>query len=641
MHRLPLLIPLLMTACGGGGGGAAGTATLSGRITATIAAPLLASNPYDREPNDTAASARLGSDEGLGFLDASHDPIDAFRLVATVAGVHSVAVEASGLLAEGMLHELRGGRSGGALRLEPGDVYDVVIVARGGAGAYRYRVEASEADERTAPLPERYCDCGDGFRGGELIVAPADGASPEQIAAAAGLTCIEGDSRICRMRSPDAPSGGMFRDLCLLLARCADLERQRLARYAEPNYLRRLAAAPNDPMLPQQWGLALVRAEAAWDHTRGDGGVVVGTVDSGIRAGHPDLAGRVLPGWDFVSRDASPEDPAQASSHGTHVAGIIAAATNNATGVAGVLWDGRILPARAFDAAGFGSVFDIGEAIRFCAGLTNVSGTLPDAPARVINLSFASSTPTVTEEGACNAARDAGLFLCAAVGNAASPFVRYPANYESVTSVAATGRNGAPASYSNFGDWIDLAAPGGTAGDGIRVLSVNISGAYTYAFADGTSFACPHVAGVAALILGIAPHTPEQVKQILTTTAQDVGAAGYDTRTGHGLVDAHAAVLNALGLPAPLLIPGEKLTVRLLQSPTRAVVATTQLTAGGLLQWSMTNVAAGSYLLDAGTDRDLDGRIDDPGELYGALPDVLEVGTGASLANLDFSIVPR
>lgn len=639
--RLPLLLLLVASACGGGGGGAPVSATLSGRITATIASPLLASAPYDREPNDTAASARLGAPEGVGFLDSASDAVDAFRIVASRSGMHAVRVEATGVQVEGLLHDLMRGRAGPSLRLERGEAYDVVVVARGGIGAYRYRVEEVDGPEREAPLPERYRDCGDGCLPGELIVAPAEGFDPEEVATAAGLTCLEGDARLCRLRSSAVGSGEPFRDLCALLAQCASLEAQRLARYAEPNYLRRLAAAPNDPFLPQQWSLGLVRAEAAWDQTRGDTGVIVGTVDSGIRAGHPDLAGRVLPGWDFVSRDSSPEDPNTTSSHGTHVAGIIAAATNNATGVAGMLWDGRVLPARAFDAAGFGSVFDIAEAIRFCAGLPNVSGTLPDAPARVINLSFASATPTVTEEAACDAARDAGIFVCAAAGNHASSLVRYPAAYESVTAVAATARSGNAASYSNFGTWIDLAAPGGVAGDGIRVLSVNSSGDFTYAFTEGTSFACPHVAGTAALILGVAAHTPEQVKQILTTTAQDVGAAGYDTRTGHGLVDAHAAVLSAMGLPEPLLIPGERIFVRLLHSPTLATAATTETTAGGLLQWALPNVFAGSYVLAAGTDRDLDGLIDDAGEVYGILPGVIDVTAGVNIGNLDITIVPR
>ncbi|MHC4730666.1 MAG: S8 family serine peptidase, partial [Planctomycetota bacterium] len=412
----------------------------------------------------------------------------------------------------------------------------------------------------------------------------------------------------------------------------------------EPNYVRRLTDVPDDPLYGSQWGLEQIRAPAAWDHVVSTP-LIVAVVDSGIRQ-HPDLVNQLVAGYDFEDGDDDPADTNPTLSHGTQTAGIVAASGNNGTGIAGVFWDGRVMPVRAFDSTGFGTSFNISNAILFAAGLPNSSGTLPPTSAVAINLSFASTIATRAEEDACDAARAAGLFLAAAAGNESSVIVRYPAGYGSVMSVAATESDGTPAAYSNRGNWIDIAAPGGTSTNGVRTTGIEAGGQFSYPYVDGTSFASPHVAAVGAMLMSLQGLTPAEVEQILVDTAQDVGDPGYDVRTGHGILDAYAAVLSVLALPPPVLIPFEPVHVRLLQLPRRNVVFSATTTEAEQLQWTLGPVGAGSYLLEAGTDRNFDGDISDAGEVFGRWTNeqggaVLDVVPDTELPALDFTIRPR
>ena len=252
------------------------------------------------------------------------------------------------------------------------------------------------------------------------------------------------------------------------------------------------------------------------------------------------------------------------SFHGTHVAGTIAAATNNGIGVAGVTWHGKIMPVRALGKGG-GTSFDVAESIRFAAGLPNVSGTLPAKPARIINLSVAGmpgDPPAAEEVEAITEATSAGVLVVAAAGNQASSAPAYPAAQPEVISVGAVDMQGNRAAYSNYGSTVDLMAPGGDTtvdsnGDGyvdgvLSTCATDATGApvFTYLFGSGTSMAAAHVSGVTALVMAANPTlTAAEVRTVLDTTARDLGASGPDDDYGNGLVDAGAAVCAAVSMP--------------------------------------------------------------------------------------------
>ncbi|QSQ29955.1 S8 family peptidase [Xanthomonas translucens] len=334
-----------------------------------------------------------------------------------------------------------------------------------------------------------------------------------------------------------------------------------------------IALTPNDPSLSNQWAFGTTNAginvRPAWDQATGTG-VVVAVIDTGITS-HPDLNANILQGYDFVSdadmardgngRDSDPADqgdwtaanacysgsPATNSSwHGTHVAGTIAAVTNNSTGVAGIAFNAKILPVRALGKCG-GYTSDIADAITWASGGT-VSGVPANTtPAEVINMSLGGSgTCSTTYQNAINAAVGRGTTVVVAAGNSsANVSTSSPANCANVISVAATTSSRAKASYSNYGSGIDISAPGSS------ILSTLNDGTTTpgnpsYASYNGTSMATPHVAGVVALMQSVAPSplTPAQVESTIKNTAASLS---YSQGCGAGLLDANAAVTAALG----------------------------------------------------------------------------------------------
>ncbi|MBL9086052.1 MAG: S8 family peptidase, partial [Planctomycetia bacterium] len=336
---------------------------------------------------------------------------------------------------------------------------------------------------------------------------------------------------------------------------------------ATASFRRFARKTPNDPRYDEQWHYPLIRLPEAWDVTTGSSSVIVAVIDTGSTA-HPDLSGRFIAGYDFISdpdiaadgngRDTDATDPGDSeggepsSFHGTHVAGTIGAATNNGTGVAGVCWNVSIMPLRVLGKGG-GDDADIVAAIRYAAGLSNASGRLPAQRAHVINMSLGGGGFDQAMQDAITAARNAGVVIFAAAGNSGTTEIEYPAGFDGVVSVAAVGPDSRRASYSNRNRTVDLAAPGGdsttTQADGVLSTvydDADGSPSATYAFYDGTSMATPHAAGVAALVLSVAPSlTPSQVESILFTTAKDLGTAGRDDSYGNGLIDAKAAVDKA------------------------------------------------------------------------------------------------
>ncbi|MEK8050757.1 S8 family serine peptidase [Ideonella sp. DXS22W] len=355
--------------------------------------------------------------------------------------------------------------------------------------------------------------------------------------------------------------------------------------YAEPDRLLRPQFVPNDAMYAQQWALfdatGGVRAPAAWDRATGSG-ITVAVIDTGVRP-HVDLAPNLLGGYDFITdtkvsndgnaRDADALDPGDAvaagfcytgsaasnsSWHGTHVAGIVAAAAGNGAGVAGLAFNARVLPLRALGRCG-GYTSDIADAITWAVGGAVAGLPTNTTPARVINLSLGGTGSCgVTTQNAINTARAAGAVVVVAAGNSNSDATKAtPANCSGVVVVAATGKSGAKASYSNYGSNVTLAAPGGDSGAGIlSTLNAGTSapGADSYAAYMGTSMATPVVSGVAALMLSAnAKLTPDQVASLLKSTARAFPASC--SGCGAGIVDASAAVAAAVGATATTPTP--------------------------------------------------------------------------------------
>ncbi|MFT5711158.1 MAG: serine protease [Halioglobus sp.] len=342
--------------------------------------------------------------------------------------------------------------------------------------------------------------------------------------------------------------------------------------FAEPNYAVRALAVPNDEAYVTQWHYPLINLPAAWDMTTGVPEVIVAVIDSGILSGHPDLAGQLVPGYDFIRDpdnagdgngiDSNPEDIGDdgalggSSFHGTHVSGTIAAASNNGIGVAGVAWNARIMSLRTLGSDG-GTSYDVSQAVRYAAGLPNDSGTVPEQAADIINLSLGGGGFSQSEQALFTEVRGAGVMVVAAAGNDASSAPGYPASYEDVISVSAVDIQRRIAAYSNFGADIDIAAPGGDNGgdrngdgypDGVLSTGGSSTG-FVYSFLAGTSMAAPHVAGVLALMKSVnADLSPEDIDVLLENgeLTDDLGPAGRDDQFGYGLVNAERAVTAAL-----------------------------------------------------------------------------------------------
>ena len=347
--------------------------------------------------------------------------------------------------------------------------------------------------------------------------------------------------------------------------------------YAHPNYRVQALATPNDDLFPLQWHYPLISLPEAWDTTTGSASVIIAVIDTGVLRTHPDLAGQLVSGYDFVSDedasgdgdgiDPNPSDPGSAfgggtgSFHGTHVSGIVAARGDNDIGGAGTAYGSRIMPLRALGVDGSGTSYDVLQAVRYAAGLSNDSPSVPDRSADIINMSLGGGLPTDAEQDLYQQVREMGIVVVAAAGNQASNQASYPAAYDGVVSVSAvdTQRNLAP--YSNIGATIDVAAPGGNNGidltgdgfpDGVLSTSGDNSGNnldFVFSFLNGTSMAAPHVAGVFALMKSINPDlSPDDIDALLGSGAitEDLGSVGRDNQFGHGLINAQLAVLAAL-----------------------------------------------------------------------------------------------
>ncbi len=327
----------------------------------------------------------------------------------------------------------------------------------------------------------------------------------------------------------------------LLLELPEDVDEQRVLQayasleeieYAELNYLYYIFGTVNDAFFGSQYALYSagyqgIDAVRGWDIEQGAQSVMVAVIDTGVDYTHEDLAGKVVKGYDFVNEDFDPRDD---HGHGTHVAGIIGATANNGRGIAGVCPGCSILAVKVITADGSGANTWIANGISNAVNLG----------ANIINLSLGGMEKSQTIKLAVEQAYQSGAIVVAASGNDGSGLTLYPGAFPEVITVGATDKHGDHASFSNYGSHVELTAPG-------QAIYSTLPG-NTYEAWNGTSMACPHIAGLAGLILSRNPQlTNQQVRQLMAATSQDLGAAGRDTYYGHGRVNAYSALTQTPG----------------------------------------------------------------------------------------------
>lgn len=406
--------------------------------------------------------------------------------------------------------------------------------------------------------------------------------------------------------------------------------------YAHPNFILKAFKTPNDDFYSFQWHYSKINLPQAWDIEDGTtNDVIVAVIDTGIVKAHPDFAEKLLPGYDFISnpqtandgngRDPDPEDTGNTGSeeeasgyHGTHVAGTVAAATNNSLGVAGVSWGAKIVPVRVLGVGG-GSLADIIAGMTWAAGLSVTGVPNIEKPAQVLNLSLGGKfrcTDAPAYQDAINAinAQPQKPIIVVAAGNSADNASLYaPASCTGVITVGATEFRNFRSYYSNWGPRIDVMAPGGDSSvdrnddkyvDGVlsTMKDDKATGAdqYIYSFLQGTSMASPHVAGVAALMKSKKPTLDvTEALDILKRTARPLSNSSCDgaytnpyptpsraltsSDCGAGLVDVQAA-LNELGGSTP------QPSFTLLINPTSAAI-----TPSGSSQFTVSIARTGGF----------------------------------------------
>lgn len=351
------------------------------------------------------------------------------------------------------------------------------------------------------------------YKSGELIVKFKNNTASS--AEATALQSVEGEV---------LPEGHDKSDFKVLKVKDVEKALQKLennpnVEYAEPNYIFNATWTPNDTYYNgYQYGIKNTYTNLAWDVTKGSTGQEIAVIDTGVDYTHPDLDGKTIKGYDYIDNDTNPMD---LNGHGTHVAGIAAAETNNATGIAGTAPNTKILAVRVLDANGSGSLAAIANGIRYAA----------DAGAEVINMSLGCDCSTTTLQDAVNYAYNKGVVLVAAAGNDNVSTTFEPASYTNVIAVGAVDSSNRKASFSNYGTWVDVVAPG-----------VDIASTYPgnrYVYLSGTSMASPYVAGLAALLKGQG-RSNVQVRQAIELTADPVSGTGSNSR--YGIINSNDAV---------------------------------------------------------------------------------------------------
>ena len=317
-----------------------------------------------------------------------------------------------------------------------------------------------------------------------------------------------------------------------------NLRAQETVEFAEEDVLYKIHFIPNDPLFSFQWNMTNLGMPAVWDLSQGDESVVVAIIDTGVYFTLADLNKTTFKqGFDFVNNSVIPFDD---NGHGSHVIGTIAQSTNNEFGVAGMASNVVIMPIKVLASDGYGFASDIAQGIIFAV----------NNGADIINMSLGGGYSTLIYE-ACEYATEHGVLVVASTGNDGEDIISYPAALSSVMSVGAVNDLGEKTSYSNYGDGLDVMAPGG---DFSRSLINSVTGEVfpaailqeTYFSSDGegfwyfagTSMAAPHVCGLAALLKSKNPSlSPLQIRNIITSTADDKDILGYDTSYGFGIIN--------------------------------------------------------------------------------------------------------
>jgi len=361
-----------------------------------------------------------------------------------------------------------------------------------------------------------------GWAKGRLLIAPR-----------AGLSALEFDKIL---KSINARSQAHLKKLNVHIvglpvgvsevAMMQALKANRKLKYVELDMAVNHAASVSDPSFSSSWALPKIQAATAWDSANGSG-ITIAILDTGVDGSHPDLAANMVPGWNTYDNNA---DTADVYGHGTSVSGTAAMVANNGAGSAGVAWGAKIMPVRVSSLDGYGYYSTISQGLNWAA----------DNGARVANISYGVSG-SATVQSAAEYFRSKGGVVAVSAGN--SGVQEAIAANDMLLSISATDSNDARPSWSSYGSYVDLAAPG------VSIYAPTRGGGYAYV--SGTSFSSPITAGTIALMMSANNKlTPADVDRILKSTAADLGTAGYDEYYGEGRIDAARAVSAARNLIA-------------------------------------------------------------------------------------------
>jgi thermitase len=357
-----------------------------------------------------------------------------------------------------------------------------------------------------------------GYGKGRLLAAPRAGLSEKELAKA--------------MKQVNAKSKGRFTQNNIHVLELPPgldevkamniMKKNKAWKFVELDMAVMPAATVSDPNYSNSWALPKIQAPTAWDTANGSG-VVIAILDTGVDGNHPDLKPNLVPGWNIFNNNSDTSDP---HGHGTWVSGAAGMAANNGTGSAGVAWGAKIMPVRIADANAYAYWSTVAQGINWAA----------DKGAKVANVSYNGVSGSSTVQSAANYMRSKGGVVVVAGGNSGG-LENISAN-DALLSVAATDSNDAKASFSSYGNYIDLAAPG------VSIYTTTVGGGYSNA--NGTSFASPIVAATAALMMSAnSKLTPGDIDKIFKSTSIDLGTAGFDQYFGYGRIDAAKAVAAA------------------------------------------------------------------------------------------------